>query len=284
MRRLRQADHPLGVLGLTRADVDLSDEERVHAVLASVRPRAVVHLAASLRRETDTASISAQWRDTFWAGRNVIHAAVRAGVHHLILAGTMEELGDRGGVVGSEAKGDPHTTYGLCKSLVRHVAGFEARHVPVRVDWFRPTTVYGPGQQGTMLVPYACASAIRRQKARFTDGAQRRDFLFVDDLLEWLVLALRQEVGEEGERGLHLHHLGTGVGVAVRDVLDLIAKEIPGAEFELSALPSSPYEPMLQVVPPYQDANPTLNQWSPKTGWEEGIMKTAAWWRSNEGL
>ena len=277
--RLRQGQK-LAVQALTRADVDLSDEHQTREVLSAVRPRVVVHLAASLKRESDSESVTAQWRDTFWAGRNMLQAAVAAGVRHLVLAGTMEELGDRGGVVAPDVTGEPRTTYGLCKALVREVACFEARHAPVRVDWFRPTTVYGPGQRGKMLVPYACSSASSGQKAWFTDGAQRRDFLFVDDLLEWLCLVVREEVGEFGERGVHLHHLGTGVGVAVRDVLELISGELPSADFELSALPSNAHEPTLQVVPSYRDSNPTLNQWKPKIGWEEGITRTAAWWRS----
>ena len=280
MARLQRVPGKAPVRGLRREDLDLADEDRVLTTFAASRPRAVVHLAASLMRANDEASVAVQWRDTFWAGKNVVHAAVRAGARHLILAGTMEELGDQDGEVGPEVVGEPWTTYGLCKALVREVACFAARHTPIRVDWFRPTTVYGPGQQGTMLVPYACASARRGRKAQFTNGSQRRDFLFIEDLLDWLVLALREEVGEAAERGVHIHHLGTGTAVAVRDVLDTIAQELPGADFELDAVPMGTHEPMVQVVPPYEDSNPTLGTWKPSTTWEQGIRQTAAWWRS----
>src|SRR2546429_167434 len=50
--------------------------------------------------------------------------------------------------------------------------------------WLRPFVVYGPGQTGSMVLPYAVAQAQAGQPARFSDGEQRRDFVYVDDVAE----------------------------------------------------------------------------------------------------
>jgi len=279
-RRLADV-RPGGVVALDRAALDCADVRRVEAVLGDLQPRTVVHLAASLARGRERGVADAQWRDTFLAGRAVVQAAAAAGVPHLVLLGTMEELGDQSGVLTADLPSRPHTTYGLWKSLVREVAHFEVRRsAELRVDWARPTTVYGPGQRGGMLVPSACAAAHAGQPARFTSGEQRRDFLYVDDLLAWMTLVVDERVAEDGERGFHLHHLGTGEGVAVRDVLRQIEDEFPGARFELGALPRRSHEPLLQVAPPYSSADPILGSWWPVTPWQDGLKRTIAWWRS----
>lgn len=276
--RLREASVGTEIHAPGRGELDLADVQLAEDFLAETRPRKIVHLAASMARDAGPLSIADQWRNTFQAGRNMVQAAAAAGVHQLIMVGTMEELGDQPGVLETALSPQPRTTYGLCKTLVREVACFEARQSPVRVDWVRPTTAYGPGQRGNMLVPFACASACDHRPAAFTDGTQKRDFLFVEDLLDWILLALDDRVGEQGELGFHLHHLGTGVGVTVREVLDLIASELPGARFELGAIPRREHEPLVQIAPPYRSEDPVLSSWKAKTTWEVGIKKTTDWW------
>jgi UDP-glucuronate decarboxylase len=269
-----------GVVALDRSGLDCADEVQVAEVLAEVRPTTVVHLAASLARGPGQHVVDAQWRDTFLAGRTVVQAAARAGVPHLVVLGTMEELGDHSGVLTQDLAPAPRTFYGLWKSLVREVAHFETRIAEgLRVDWARPTTVYGPGQRGNMLVPAACAAGHAGRVAQFTSGEQRRDFLHVDDLVAWLTLAVDDRVSVGGERGFHLHHLGTGEGVPVRDVLQQVADEFPGARFELGALPRRPHEPPLQVAPAYACPDPVLASWAPAVGWQDGLKRTIEWWR-----
>jgi UDP-glucose 4-epimerase len=269
------------VVGRDRGGIDCADAEAVRAALEDIRPSTVVHLAASLTRTSEPDAADTQWRDTFVAGRNVVQAAALAGVGHVVVLGTMEELGRHSGVLTVDLAPRPHTTYGLCKSLVREVAAFEARRTrDLRVDWVRPTTVYGPGQRGPMLVPAACAAARAGQPASFTSGEQARDFLYVDDLLAWITLAVDERVSVKGARGFHLHHLGTGEGVAVRDVLAEVATSFGGARFALGALPQRPGEPLVQVAPAYTTTDSVLGSWSPAVGWREGVGRTVAWWRS----
>lgn len=270
-----------GVVGLDRAGLDCSDADQVEKVLADLRPTTVVHLAASLARGPEPGVAEAQWRDTFVAGRTVVQAAARAGVPHVVALGTMEELGDHSGVLTVDLPALPRTPYGLWKSLVREVAQFETRVIDgLRVDWARPTTVYGPGQRGGMLVPAACAAGRVGRLARFTSGEQQRDFLHVDDLIAWMRLAVDDRVAADGARGFHLHHLGTGEGVAVRDVLRHVADSFPGSRFELGGIPRRSYEPAVQVAAPYTTEEPLLASWAPTVGWRDGLTGTVAWWRS----
>lgn len=268
--------HRTQVSALSRADLDCADRSAVVQALAEIRPATIVHLVGSTAARLDPRLAEPHWRDTFHAGRNVVEVSADAGTRHVIMAGTIEELGDAEGTLTIDTPARPRTTYGLCKSLLREVAAFVARDSEVRVDWFRPCIVYGPGQRGQMLVPTACEAAISGRPTPFTDGRQHRDFLFVEDLLDWLELAI--DSGPEANGELNLHHLGTGEGARVADILAFIQKALPTARFELGALPRRQYEPSVQIVPLRPSSDPILGRWRATTSWQEGLGQTTAWW------
>jgi nucleoside-diphosphate-sugar epimerase len=272
-----------GVVGIDRSDFDLADPDATRRHLAELQPRTVVHLAASLHRDPSPESRRAQWRDTFAVGRNVIESSVELGVAHLLFAGSADELGDQAGVLGPEVPARPITVYGLCKSLLRELADFHARACAMRLDWFRPFHVYGVGQRGSSLIAYACEAASANAAAEFTDGTQSRDFVYVDDVVDWLVAGVRSTGGEADTNGLIMHHLGTGVATPVRDVLAAIAAEFPSSRFQLGALPRRPREPDCQIAPPPETAASSQWRWAPRVSLAEGIARTAAWWRAGAG-
>lgn len=265
-----------GVHGLDRTGLDCANREAVDRVLQDVRPATVVHLAASTAHRLDPGATEIHWRDTFHAGRNVVEASAVAGVRHLIIAGTLEELGDADGLLTTDVPGRPRTTYGLCKSLVRDIASFTARTTAMRVDWFRPSATYGPGQRGPMLISSACEAASRGHPLAFTSGEQQRDFLFVDDVIDWIEQAVTLRPEANGEA--NLHHLGTGTGTSVAEVLSLIASALPGARFDIGAVPRREHEPMVQIAPVIPSADPVLGCWRAATTLRDGLRRTTEWW------
>jgi nucleoside-diphosphate-sugar epimerase len=199
-----------------------------------------------------------------------------SGVQRIVAVGSLEELGQRGGVLDPSAPAAPTTTYGLAKSLVRQVADFEARRHPLRVDWFRPTIVYGPGQDEEMLLPSAFRAALAGGGGAFSSGEQRRNFLYVDDLADWVWAMLDVPCTA---LGFHLHHVGGADTVPVRDVLTLVATEF-GVELGLGAIPRRKGEPDLQTVAPFRSDERPLGDWRPRVELREGVRRTADWWRS----
>jgi GDP-L-fucose synthase len=131
-----------------------------------------------------------------------------------------------------------------------------------------------------MLVPSAFEAAVDRRPADFTDGAQERDFLFIDDLVAWIAGGLSWPGAGDGPGCLEVHHLGTGVGTPVRDVLTRIARFFPGASFRLGALPRRAGEPDRQVAL----SRPAPWPWTPRIGIDEGLAATAAWWHERAAI
>ncbi len=279
VKRLQKTYHAGRIIGIDLHDLDLADAKGVRNFLQACAPSRIIHLAASLVRQEDESGRAQQWRNTLLAGRNLVEAAVTFKIPHLIMAGSMEEFGDQGGIITTDFLPQPRTTYGLCKSLLRELAQFHTRREILRIDWFRPFTVYGPGQKGPMLIPYACQMARDGQPAQFTDGGQIRDFLYIDDLLEWLNFAIQVELARGGQGEFHLHHLGSQVGTRVSSVLEIISAEFPQARFHLGARPRPANEPEIQIAPKYSSSDLALKDWVPRISWREGIINTVQWWK-----
>lgn len=272
------------LVGVDYEDADLRDRESTLRLLERVKPKRVVHLAGKLVKGESAEVLREQMEHTFHAGTVLLGAALETGVEHVLMAGTIDEFGSRGGLLLPGDRAEPVSYYGLCKSLLREYAAFFAHSRGLRVDWFRPFIVYGPGQiAGNMLLPVAFRAAQSGKAAQFSDGLQQRDFIHVADVATWLLRALQIPL-DQGAPGLQIHHLGTGQAVTVRAVLEAIAEEFPDAKFELGALPRRPGEPSVQVAAAYESTETSLKGWLPRHAWRAGIAETAHWWKSKDAV
>ncbi len=262
---------------VSRTDLDLSDAAAVRRLLEATSPRVVVHLAGSVGKGEDERARAAQWRDTFHAGVTLVGEAEAASVPRLIIAGSIDELGPAEGVLGVATPADPRSTYGLCKDLLRRVSEHAARRSAIAIDWMRPFVVYGPGQTGSMLIPYAFDAASNGREGEFSDGLQTRDLLYIDDLVSWCLRALAPD--RLPARGCAIHHLGRGEGVRIRDVVTAVAEEFPAARFSFGRRSRRAGEPDVQCAPPVSEAT-TVAGWQPEVRWRDGVARTAAWWRT----
>ena len=271
-------------VGVDYDDADLRDRDATLRLLERIKPERVVHLAGKLVKGESPEVLREQMEHTFQAGTVLLGAALETGVKHVLMAGTIDEFGSRGGVLRPTDATEPVSYYGLGKTLLREYAAFFARNRRLRIDWFRPFTVYGPGQTaGNMLLPTAFRAAKSGKPAQFSDGLQQRDFIHVADVAAWLSRALEIPLAE-GQSGFSVHHLGTGQAVAVRSVLEAIAEEFPGAQFELGALARRPGEPDIQMAASEEPAEAHLKGWRPQYAWRPGITQTASWWKAKDAV
>ena len=100
---------------------------------------------------------------------------------------------------------------------------------------FRPFNVYGPGQDMTNLkqgmASIFMAQSILGDQIKVTGSLDRyRDFIYIDDVVEALVLGI--EPRSDGE----IYNVGCGAKTTVRELVDLILKvnEKPSSSFTVT--------------------------------------------------
>jgi CDP-paratose synthetase len=89
-----------------------------------------------------------------------------------------------------------------------HVASLQLEHV------------YGPGDGANKFVPQLLAQMLDPggQEIQLTDGRQKRDFVFVDDVVDAYCKVIEQ--GEKSAPGFSAYEVGTGRSVALRTFIE----------------------------------------------------------------
>ncbi len=183
--------------------------------------------------------------------------------------GSAEEYGELEGCLSEEmAPGSRLSAYGMAKYEAGRALQSWSRGAGRKAVWLRPFVVYGPGQGGTMAIPYALRCARERTPADFSEGLQFRDFVQVDDVAEGIAQAA---LGLPAMKpAFAVCNLGRGEPVRMRDVLEHIAKKMAAQDlFRFGARPMRPGEPQAQYADVALAAG--LFGWRAKIPWKQGI-------------
>ncbi len=183
--------------------------------------------------------------------------------------GSAEEYGELEGCLSEEmAPGRHLSAYGRAKHEACRAVESWSRTSGHRAIWLRPFVVYGPGQGGNMVIPYALKCAQERHSAEFSEGLQFRDFVHVEDVAAGIAKAV-MEVKEDGAH-FTVCNLGRGVPVKLRDVLERIAENMGvHKRFHFGARPMRATEPLEQFAD-VATAETHLG-WRAQISWQKGI-------------
>jgi UDP-glucose 4-epimerase len=252
-------------------DGDVRSYGQVRWLVQAAAPEIIFHLAAVGVNDPFIAEETAL-RVNLHGTLNLLRAVRRRGsaqIQRLVVVGTSYEYGENGQL-------DPGNVYAASKVAAWAFCRmyYRAHGTPVVV--VRPFNVYGPGQNERALVPSAIEAALRGQDFPMTPGEQRRDFVYVDDVVEgFLVVATAG--GIEGES----LDLGSGQATPVREVVERIFALAGNCSAGLTAVQGRPqigalpYRPgMVWELVADADHTAQLTGWRAKTGLEQGLKNT----------
>lgn len=249
---------------------DLSDLNSLKRLFEEERPKIVFHLAGTRALgETDPWATCLKVNVTGTV--NVLEAAQRAGADRIVLVGSADEYGNQPGPLRETMSVAPVSPYATSKSAASAFAKamFDRDGCPVII--LRTFTVYGPGQPSTMFVREAIESAVRGSAFSMTAGTQRRDLVFIDDVIDAFVAAATTP-GINGK----VINIGSGEAHALRDVAELIWKLTrTRAPLLLGARPAT----ITEVHDTWADISRArrLLGWVPKVSLEAGLAAMVDW-------
>lgn len=196
------------------------------------------------------------------------------GLQYVVAPGSAQEYGAQDGVLKEDDPFiPPLSPYGWAKRSACELAMGWSKWTGHGVCWLRPFIVYGPGQGGDMLIPYAVKTALEGRPAAFTAGSQVRDFVFVDDVVRAISMA-----AEKRPSGVNVVNLGSNDPVKVRTVLEEIGRQFDCLDqFTFGKLPLRPGEPPRQIADVHRAAK--VLGWKPTLGWKAGIARTCSEWQ-----
>ena len=296
--RLKQRRHAtlLQHPGFSATEGMLEDQVRFDGVADDFMPDVVIHLAAQAgvrySLENPRAYIDANVVGTF----NVMEAARRLAVRHLLMASTSSVYGANEDMPFTETeKADAQLTIYAATKKANESMGHAYAHLwDLPTTMFRFFTVYGPwGRPDLALYKFVEAILDERPIDIYNHGKMYRDFTYVDDLVRGIRLLIdavpvRPASREEIEPGDSLSpvapfrvvNIGNSDKVRLLDFVDAI-------EDCLGKKAIRNYMDMQKGDVPATWADASLLQrltgYRPQTDFRDGIASFVAWFREYYG-
>jgi GDP-L-fucose synthase len=285
VRRLRECGAK-SVFSVRSREFDLRERNQVRRLLESQRPDLVVHLAAVVGGiGANRCSPGRFFFENLLMGTYVMEESRLAGVEKLLAAGTVCSYPKRTAVPFREDdlwSGYPEETnaaYGLAKKMLlvqgdayRAEYGFNSIHL-------LPANLYGPGQDPDPATSHVVPALVRKlldAKARgdatvsvWGSGRASREFLYVEDAAEAVVLALERYDGTEPV------NVGAGAEVPIRTLAEKL-RELVGFEGRLVFDPSQPDGQPRRCLDTSRAER--LFGFRARTPLDEGLRRTVEWY------
>jgi GDP-L-fucose synthase len=282
VERLEAAGHE--VLVPRSATYDLTSAEATARLFADTRPEIVLHLAALAGGiGANRASPGRFWYANLLMGAHVIEQSRISGVEKLVLLGTVCSYPKFTPVPFREEdlwNGYPEETnapYGVAKKSQLVGAQAYREQYGLNAIYLLPVNLYGPRDNFHPETAHVVPDLIRKMSAGhdevvlWGDGSPTREFLYVDDCAEGIVLAT------EGYDGAEPVNLGSGEEISIRDLAKLVA-ELTGFEGEIGWDDSKPNgQPRRRLETSRAEA---LFGFRARTALRDGLERTIAWYRA----
>ena len=271
------------------AHYDLRDHAAVLRLLADAKPDVIIHMAAVVGGIGANREHPAEFfYDNLMMGTQLLHEAWRAGVRKFVTIGTVCAYPKFTPVPFHEDdiwSGYPEETnapYGLAKKMLlvqgqayRQQYGFDSIYL-------LPTNLYGPGDNFDPRSSHVIPALIRKfveakergdhEVVAWGTGSATREFLYVDDAAEGIVLAAERYEQPDPV------NLGSAHEISIRDLTYLI-REMVGFDGEVVWDATKPDgQPRRKLDTSRAEAEFGFKS---HTTFEDGLRRTIDWYEHN---
>jgi len=253
-------------------DVDLRDGEKVTELSRRGKFEAIFHLGAraGVRPSIQQPEL---YYDTNVSGTLHLLAGAHAnGVERFIFASSSSVYGAAKKVPFSEAE---HLTQTLSPYAATKIAGeflcsTYSHLYQLRIVALRYFTVYGARQRPDLAIHQFTRKIHAGEPIdQFGDGTTRRDYTYIDDIIQGTMAALKY-----GGPAFDVFNLGESETIQLKDLIAAIEK-ILGKKAKINRLPEQPGDMPLTSAD-ISKARKLLG-YDPKTKFEEGLPKFVDW-------
>jgi GDP-L-fucose synthase len=266
-----------------RRDYDLTRWDDAQRLFDDARPELVFHLAAEVGGiGANRSNPGRYWYANLMMGAHVLELSRLASVRKLVVAGTVCAYPKFTPVPFEEDElwnGYPEETnapYGVAKKSILVGAQAYREQYGLHAIYLLPANLYGPRDNFDLETSHVIPALIRKmleahdEVVLWGDGSPTREFLYVDDCVEALVLAAARYDAPGPV------NVGTGVETSIRGLAETIA-ELTGFEGELvwdTSMPNGQPRRRLDATRAEE-----LFGFRAGTALREGLERTIAWYR-----
>ena len=252
----------------------IQDSEAVRAAAQGID--LVFHLAAVVSVPASLKSPANCYEVNLNGSLNVLAAAKEVGATKVVLASTAAIYGESGEPVAENAVSNPLSPYAASKTAMEQAARMYYEVYGLPTVCLRYFNVYGPRQRpdsmyAAVIPAFINAMADGKPPTIFGDGEQKRDFVYIDDVVRANLLA-----AESDEAIGKILNISGGGAVTINELAGILHEIIPEA-------PAPVHKPQRDGDIYFSEA--VIEQawralgYRPEVALAEGLRSTVEWFR-----
>lgn len=286
-RLARFAAHPR----YTHLRIDLADKQAIYKAFETHQPQRVVNLAAQAGVRYSIENPLAYIESNIVGFAHILEGCRHHGVEHLVYASSSSVYGANVTMPFSVHHNVDHplSLYAASKKSNELMAHTYSHLYQLPTTGLRFFTVYGPwGRPDMALFKFTRAMLAGEKIQVFNHGKHRRDFTYVDDIVEGVIRILDRPAppnpdwsGAKPDPGSsagpwRVYNIGNNSPVELMDYIAALEKAL-GRKAEMELLPLQPGD----VPDTFADVQDLVDQfgYKPATPIERGISHFVAWYR-----
>jgi UDP-glucuronate 4-epimerase len=268
--------HCKSFAGFTLIDLDIQDAEGLEKVLTE-NYDGIIHLAAKAGVRPSILNPVSYQQTNVSGTQNMLEFARKKNIKQFVFASSSSVYGINKNVPWSEEDNllfpiSPYASTKISGELMGHVYShlYNIRFIALRFF-----TVFGPRQRPDLAI-HAFTKKILNQEPIpfFGDGKTRRDYTYVDDIVEGVIAALHYK-----DSLYEIINLGNHQTVSLQEML-LTIETVLEKKANIDQKPEQPGD-VPQTFASIEKARRVLN-YQPKTGFEEGVRKFYQWYANTQ--
>jgi len=271
-----------GQAGFAFERVDLAEAAATAELLRGGSFTHVVHLAAQPGVRYSLVNPQAYVRNNLVAFANVLEGCRHAGIAHLVYASSSSVYGANHTLPFSEDQNVDHpvSLYAATKKANELMAHSYSHLYGLPTTGLRLFTVYGPWGRPDMAPMLFTRAILAGQPITVYDGGRmRRDFTYIDDIVEGIVRVLAMPPAGDGAP-YAVYNIGNNTAVELTTFIATLERLLGRTAVRLDA-PMQPGD-----VPATYAAIDRLAQatgFAPRTSLADGLARFVAWYRDYHG-
>lgn len=271
---------------------DLVQQDSIRKMLDDANPEIIIHLAAQVGGIGANREHPAEFfYNNLMMGVQLIHEAWKRGVEKVVALGTICAYPKFTPVPFKEDDlwmGYPEETnapYGLAKKMLLVQSQSYRQQYGFNSIFLMPVNLYGPrdnfNPESSHVIPALIKKCLEAKASGadsievWGDGSPTREFLYVEDAAEGILLATEKFNSPEPV------NLGSGMEISIKDLVELIAR-LTGFDGKLvwdKSKPNGQPRRRLSVERAEREFG-----FKAQVGFEEGLRRTIDWYKAKIGM
>lgn len=251
--------------------ISIDDRKKVFGIFKKEKPDFVFHLAGAinLRRPIEDPLFI---KDIDFLSRTaiILEACKENNVKKIVFVSSGGAIYENAKIIPTKEDyfASPNSLYGSASLMIEKYIALYCNNHAMHFTIPRVSNVYGPRQWQSGFIPATITKLLKKESpVIFGTGNQTRDFIYISDLVEALIILVKKGKNE-------IYNVGSGKEITLKKVFAEI-KSLSDSNISATyknAKISETQRSVMNIKKIQKEFN-----WSPKTNFTQGLLKTIEW-------